>query len=279
MHAHVLSDFAKERAALGRGPVRHHRRQCRAAGERAGRELPEQGASRHAGEGLRRDETTRMQPDERFEWRRRKSQRERRMGFKCGILGLSNVGKSTLFNALTETAAAQAANYPFCTIEPNVGEVVVPDPRLDVLAKLAKSAKIVPTRLTFVDIAGLVRGASQGRGPGQSVPCPYPRGRRHRACGALLRGQRSRPRAEPHRPDRRHRDHRDRADAGRSRQPGAARRRARRRKRKEATRMQRGQGDARSRAAARSCCCATASRRASSSASPRRRRPFTCSGC
>jgi len=88
------------------------------------------------------------------------------MGFKCGIVGLPNVGKSTLFNALTETAAAQAANYPFCTIEPNVGEVAVPDPRLDVLANLAKSAAIVPTRLTFVDIAGLVRGASKGEGLG-----------------------------------------------------------------------------------------------------------------
>jgi ribosome-binding ATPase len=88
------------------------------------------------------------------------------MGFKCGIVGLPNVGKSTLFNALTETAAAQAANYPFCTIEPNVGEVAVPDPRLDTLAKLAKSAEIIPTRLTFVDIAGLVRGASKGEGLG-----------------------------------------------------------------------------------------------------------------
>jgi GTP-binding protein YchF len=88
------------------------------------------------------------------------------MGFKCGIVGLPNVGKSTLFNALTETAAAQAANYPFCTIEPNVGEVAVPDPRLDKLAALAKSAAIVPTRLTFVDIAGLVRGASKGEGLG-----------------------------------------------------------------------------------------------------------------
>ena len=88
------------------------------------------------------------------------------MGFKCGIVGLPNVGKSTLFNALTETAAAQAANYPFCTIEPNVGEVAVPDPRLDTLATLAKSAVIVPTRLTFVDIAGLVRGASKGEGLG-----------------------------------------------------------------------------------------------------------------
>ena len=88
------------------------------------------------------------------------------MGFKCGIVGLPNVGKSTLFNALTESAAAHAANYPFCTIESNVGEVPVPDPRLDRLATIAKSAQIVPTRLTFVDIAGLVRGASQGEGLG-----------------------------------------------------------------------------------------------------------------
>jgi GTP-binding protein YchF len=88
------------------------------------------------------------------------------MGFKCGIVGLPNVGKSTLFNALTETAAAQAANYPFCTIEPNVGDVAVPDPRLEKLASIAKSAEIVPTRITFVDIAGLVRGASKGEGLG-----------------------------------------------------------------------------------------------------------------
>ncbi|QGN53552.1 redox-regulated ATPase YchF [Novosphingobium sp. Gsoil 351] len=88
------------------------------------------------------------------------------MGFKCGIVGLPNVGKSTLFNALTETQAAQAANYPFCTIEPNVGNVGVPDPRLDTLAAIAKSAKIIPTQLGFVDIAGLVRGASKGEGLG-----------------------------------------------------------------------------------------------------------------
>jgi GTP-binding protein YchF len=88
------------------------------------------------------------------------------MGFNCGIVGLPNVGKSTLFNALTATQAAQAANYPFCTIEPNVGRVAVPDSRLTILAKLGKSAKIVPTQLEFVDIAGLVKGASKGEGLG-----------------------------------------------------------------------------------------------------------------
>ena len=88
------------------------------------------------------------------------------MGFKCGIVGLPNVGKSTLFNALTQTAAAAAANYPFCTIEPNVGNVPVPDPRLTELARIGQSAKIVETQLAFVDIAGLVRGASKGEGLG-----------------------------------------------------------------------------------------------------------------
>src|SRR6202161_1466210 len=88
------------------------------------------------------------------------------MGFSCGIVGLPNVGKSTLFNALTATQSAEAANYPFCTIEPNVGRVAVPDERLAVCARLGKSAKTVPTQLEFVDIAGLVRGASQGQGLG-----------------------------------------------------------------------------------------------------------------
>jgi GTP-binding protein YchF len=88
------------------------------------------------------------------------------MGFNCGIVGMPNVGKSTLFNALTATVQAQAANYPFCTIESNVGRVAMPDPRLDTLARIAKSAKIVPTSLEFVDIAGLVRGASKGEGLG-----------------------------------------------------------------------------------------------------------------
>src|SRR5712692_8141654 len=88
------------------------------------------------------------------------------MGFNCGIVGLPNVGKSTLFNALTATAAAEAANYPFCTIEPNIGRVAVPDERLAVCARLARSVAIVPTQLEFVDIAGLVRGASRGEGLG-----------------------------------------------------------------------------------------------------------------
>src|ERR1700688_2110948 len=88
------------------------------------------------------------------------------MGFNCGIVGLPNVGKSTLFNALTASAAAAAENYPFCTIEPNLGRVVVPDARLEALARLAKSERIVPTQLEFVDIAGLVRGASKGEGLG-----------------------------------------------------------------------------------------------------------------
>src|SRR5678810_536002 len=88
------------------------------------------------------------------------------MALKVAIVGLSNVGKSTLFNALTRTAAAQAANYPFCTIEPNTGEVAVPDPRLEAIAAIVKPAQIVPTRIGFVDIAGLVRGASKGEGLG-----------------------------------------------------------------------------------------------------------------
>ncbi|MEO1240047.1 MAG: GTPase, partial [Pseudomonadota bacterium] len=88
------------------------------------------------------------------------------MGFKTGIVGLPNVGKSTLFNALTRTAAAQAANFPFCTIEPNVGEVAVPDPRVGELAAIAGSKEKIPARMTFVDIAGLVKGASKGEGLG-----------------------------------------------------------------------------------------------------------------
>src|SRR5206468_7323152 len=88
------------------------------------------------------------------------------MGFRCGIVGLPNVGKSTLFNALTQTAAAQAANYPFCTIEPNTGDVAVPEPRLETLAAIIPSKEIIPARINFVDVAGLVRGASKGEGLG-----------------------------------------------------------------------------------------------------------------
>ncbi len=145
------------------------------------------------------------------------------MGFKCGIVGLPNVGKSTLFNALTESAAAQAANYPFCTIEPNVGDVPVPDPRLDKLADHRQVGTNIPTRLTFVDIAGLVRGASKGEGLGNKFLAHI---REVDAIAYVLRcfedpdvvhveGKR--------RPDCRRRDHRNRADARRSRQPGAPR--------------------------------------------------------
>src|SRR3712207_4818070 len=88
------------------------------------------------------------------------------MGFNCGIVGLPNVGKSTLFNAIINTTAAAAANYPFCTIEPNVGRMPVPDARLEVIAKIARSAKVIPTQLEIKDIAGLVRGASKGEGLG-----------------------------------------------------------------------------------------------------------------
>ena len=192
VHGHVLSDFAKSDRPWVEAL-------CEAMAENAGLlatekdfDVPEPGASGAAGQGIFRrqgsDEMNSSPPgltrrpifrsgmryavkpayDDLRQFTRHGSRErsERTMGFKCGIVGLPNVGKSTLFNALTETAAAQAANYPFCTIEPNVGEVAVPDPRLDKLAEVAGSAQIIPTRLTFVDIAGLVRGASQGEGLG-----------------------------------------------------------------------------------------------------------------
>ena len=145
------------------------------------------------------------------------------MGFKCGIVGLPNVGKSTLFNALTQTAAAEAANYPFCTIEPNVGEVGVPDERLDTLAAHRQVGQDHP------DAADVRRhrrpGARrvEGRRPRQPVPGAHPRGRRGRLRAALLRGRRHHPRRGPHRSGGRRRDGRDRADARRPREPGEAR--------------------------------------------------------
>ena len=197
------------------------------------------------------------------------------MGFKCGIVGLPNVGKSTLFNALTETAAAQAANYPFCTIEPNVGEVAVPDPRLDVLAKLAKSAgscrRGSPSSTSPASCAAL-----RGRRARQPVPRAYPRGRCHRPCRALLRGH-----------DVTHVGAIDPIadidtietelmladlDSLEKRIDGLAK------KAKGSDKEARGgQGRRSISSTARSRCCARASPRASSSASRRRRRRFTCS--
>ena len=150
------------------------------------------------------------------------------MGFNCGIVGLPNVGKSTLFNALTATAAAEAANYPFCTIEPNVGRVAVPDERLAVCARLAKSAKIIPTQLEFVDIAGLVRGASQGQGLGNQFLGHIREVDAIAQVAALLRRRQRRACRGLGRSDPRRRDGRDRADAGRSRKPRTPRRRGRR---------------------------------------------------
>ena len=113
---------------------------------------------------------------------------------RAGIVGLPNVGKSTLFNAVTRTRKAEAANYPFCTIDPNVGIVTVPDARLAVLQKIAKTNVVIPAAIEFVDIAGLVKGASQGEGLGNKFLTPHPRGRCHRPGGALLRGRGHPPR-------------------------------------------------------------------------------------
>ncbi len=148
----------------------------------------------------------------------RAGREEAAMGFKTGIVGLPNVGKSTLFNALTRTAAAQAANFPFCTIEPNVGEVNVPDARLD---RLARNRAVQGRRAHPDDLRGH-RGAGEGRLPGrgarQPVPRQHPRVRRDRPCAALLRGRRRHPCRGKGRPGGRRRDGGDRADARRSRE-------------------------------------------------------------
>ena len=159
---------------------------------------------------------------------------------KLGIVGLPNVGKSTLFNAITQ-AGAESANYPFCTIDPNVGMVAVPDERLQPLTDLYHAKKTTPAVVEFVDIAGLVRGASKGEGSGQQVPVPYPRGRRNRTRCPLLRQREHRSRRGLGRSGARHRDHQSRAHScghrasgtpsgayaqgGQGRQEAAARRR------------------------------------------------------
>ena len=189
------------------------------------------------------------------------------MGFKCGIVGLPNVGKSTLFNALTQTATAEAANYPFCTIEPNVGEVAVPDERLDKLAAIARSAQIIPTQLTFVDIAGLVRGASKGEGLGNQFLSHI---REVDAIAHVLRCFEDddithvEGRIDPLR---RRRDGRDRADARRPRKPGEARRLGEQRAPRAATRKQGAasrHGDG-----ARACCASGKPARAADRRRPR----------
>ena len=182
------------------------------------------------------------------------------MGFRCGIVGLPNVGKSTLFNALTRTAAAQAANYPFCTIEPNTGEVAVPDPRLKKLAEIAKPAEIVPTRLDLRRHRRAGARRLEGRRPRQSVPRQHPRGRRasRMCCAASRTPTSSMSRARSIRC--RCRDGRDRADARRSREPRAPRRAAReaRARRRQGIRRRRWSSCRR-----RSTSCARGSRRGS----------------
>ena len=143
------------------------------------------------------------------------------MGFKCGIVGLPNVGKSTLFNALTQTAAAEAANYPFCTIEPNVGDVGVPDPRLD---QAARDRGLCCCHSDAADVRRHRRARArrlQGRRPRQPVSRPHPRSRRRRLRAALLRGPRRGARRRPHRSRQRCRHGRDRADDRRHGKPGA----------------------------------------------------------
>ena len=188
------------------------------------------------------------------------------MGFNCGIVGLPNVGKSDPLQRADRDRGGRGGELPVLHASSRIsGRVAVPDERLAVCARLAKSAKIIPTQLEFVDIAGLVRGASQGPGARQPVPRPYPRGRRDRACPALLRGRQRRACRGLGRPDPRRRDGRDRADAGRSRQPRTPRRRGAEARPRRRARSQSSSSKSSSR---RSPRCATAGRRASPTSRP-----------
>ena len=205
----VEEDERADRAAVGRGQQpAHHEAAAEVAGHAA------RGSATGSRIGLRAARAAQCRGRLKSRGCTPPRPPEPPMSLKCGIVGLPNVGKSTLFNALTKAGIA-AENYPFCTIEPNVGIVELPDPRLAQLAGDRQARAIVPAIVEFVDIAGLVAGASQGRRPGQPVPRPHPRDRRDRQRRALLRGRERHPRRRQGRPGLRHRGDPDRAVPGR----------------------------------------------------------------